>query len=91
MLGCSWLFVHPYLTGKVNYMVTDLQTHGMRGRGVFPGGWVLVSIPFNWIPTIVQSLKEMKWDVPEYSLGRDHFVKEMDRMIKEIKREMGRE
>jgi uncharacterized protein (DUF169 family) len=88
VLGCSWLLTYPYLSGKVNYMLTDLQTHGMKGRQVFENGWVLISIPFNWLAPIVASLKEMVWDLPEYSAGRDYFLRERDRILAEAIAEM---
>jgi uncharacterized protein (DUF169 family) len=90
VLGCSWLYTYPYMTGKVNYFFTDLQTHGMRGRQVFPDGWVLISIPFNWIPTLTQSLKEMKWDLPEYTAGREYFLQERERILGEITQEFNK-
>jgi uncharacterized protein (DUF169 family) len=87
VLGCSWLFTYPYLTGKVNYILTDLQTHGMKSRQVFPDGWILLSIPFNWIPTVTQSLREMEWELPEYTAGKEYFMRERERILEEIARE----
>jgi uncharacterized protein (DUF169 family) len=87
VLGCSWLFTYPYMTGKVNYLLTDLQTHGMKSRQVFPNGWVLISIPFDWISKITQSLNEMKWELPEYTAGKEYFMQERAKILKEIDRE----
>ena len=84
--GCSWLYVYPYLSGKVNYTITGLA-FGMKGRQVFPQGWLLISIPYNWIPTITQNLKEMKWVLPAYTLGREKFMQYEHRIIKELARE----
>ena len=86
VLGCSWLYIYPYMSGKVNYMITGL-VHGMKGRAAFPDGWILVSVPYNWIPTITQSLNEMKWDLPEYEEGREKFLQERDRIMGEVVRE----
>jgi uncharacterized protein (DUF169 family) len=85
VLGCSWLFIYPYLTGKLNYMITGLG-HGMRGREVFPEGWILISIPFNWIPTVTRNLSEMQWVLPAYTAGREKFIKERKVMLDEIAR-----
>jgi uncharacterized protein (DUF169 family) len=87
VLGCCWLFTYPYMSGKVNYMLTNLQTHGMKSRKVFPDGWVLMSIPFNWIPTIAQSLNEMRWDLPEYAAGKEYFMQERQRILNEVMQE----
>jgi uncharacterized protein (DUF169 family) len=70
---CSSLYVYPYLSGKVNYTTTGLS-YGMKGRQVYPEGWLLMSIPYQWIPTITKNLKEMKWALPAYELGREEFI-----------------
>jgi uncharacterized protein (DUF169 family) len=77
---CSWLFVYPYQSGKVNYMVTGL-TFGAKAKQIFEEGWVLISIPYHWIPTITQNLTEMKWVLPSYTDGREKFM-ERDKRIK---------
>ena len=84
--GCSWLFVYPYLSGKVNYTITGLA-FGMKGREVFPEGWLLISIPHNWIPTITQNLKEMKWVLPAYTLGREKFIQYEQQILRELAQE----
>ena len=72
-LSCSWLYAYPYLTGKLNYFITGMG-FGAIGREAFPPGWVLISIPYNWLPIIVQNLKEMKWELTAYTLGREKFM-----------------
>jgi uncharacterized protein (DUF169 family) len=81
--GCSWLYAYPYLSGKVNYMVTGLS-FGMKGRRVFPEGWLLVSIPYQWIPAITRNLKEMEWVLPAYTMNNDDFTEYEHRIIGEI-------
>jgi uncharacterized protein (DUF169 family) len=81
--GCSWLYAYPYLSGKVNYLVSGLA-FGMKGRHVFPEGWLLVSIPYHWIPTITRNLAEMEWILPGYTLGKDEFHQYEQRIIGEI-------
>jgi uncharacterized protein (DUF169 family) len=72
--NCASLYIYPYLSGKVNYMVTGLS-YGMNGRRVYPEGLLIISIPYQWIPTITQNLKEMKWVPPGYEIGsREEFV-----------------
>lgn len=71
---CASLYIYPYLTGKVNYMITGMS-YGMNGRRVFPDGLMLISIPYQWIPIITQNLKEMKWVPPGYEIGsREEFI-----------------
>ena len=74
VLGCAWIYVYPYQSGKVNYTITGL-TFGMKAHQAFPEGWILISIPYNWIPIIAQNLKEMKWVLPSYTDGREKFLK----------------
>jgi len=83
VLGCAWIFVYPYQSGKVNYTVTGIS-FGMKAHEVFPEGWVLISIPWNWIPTITQNLKEMKWTLPSYTDGREKFEKRKVSYIEEL-------
>jgi uncharacterized protein (DUF169 family) len=83
VLGCAWLFVYPYQSGKVNYTVTGLA-FGMKSHQTLPEGWLLISIPYNWIPIITQNLKEMKWVLPSYTDGREKFIKRKDSYIGEL-------
>jgi len=78
--ACSWLFVYPYVSGKVNYVVTGMG-FGMKARQVFPEGWMLIIIPYNWIPIITKNLEEMEWVLPSYTYGREKFM-ERDARIK---------
>jgi uncharacterized protein (DUF169 family) len=84
--GCTWLYIYPYLTGKVNYTITGLY-FGMRGKQVFPEGWILLSIPYDRIPTITQNLREMTWALPAYTLGKDKFIQYEQNILKEITQE----
>ncbi|GAI46632.1 unnamed protein product, partial [marine sediment metagenome] len=33
----------------MNYTVTGM-TFGMKAKEIFEEGWILISIPYNWIP-----------------------------------------
>ena len=85
-LSCAWLYVYPYLSGKVNYYITGLG-FGSIGREVFEPGWVLISIPYNWLPTIAQNLKEMKWELTAYTLGREKFNQWEKGILQDLARE----
>ena len=86
VLGCSWLLVYPYKTGKVNYTITGLA-FGMKAKQIFPEGKVLISIPFNWIPVIARNLAEMKWVLPSYTDGCEKFKEREKRIVAELTRE----
>jgi uncharacterized protein (DUF169 family) len=79
VLSCAWLFAHPWLTGKVNHMVTGMA-FGSRGKQVFPMGMILISIPWDRIDGIIKSLGRMTWDLPAYSEGREKFMAREDRV-----------
>ena len=57
VIGCAWLFVYPYLSGEMNY--TPILSMGMRANSVVPSGRHLISIPFDVLPTILDSLMKM--------------------------------
>ncbi len=59
VLGCAYLYMYPYATGELNMMVTGLY-HGMRARNTFPEGLLLITIPFNVLPEIIQNLETMQ-------------------------------
>ena len=86
VLGCSWLFIYPYQSGKVNYTVTGLA-FGMKAKQVFPEGWILISIPYQWIPIITQNLKDMEWVPPSYTDGREKFLEREKRVFEEAAQE----
>ena len=86
VLGCAWLYIYPYQSGKVNYTITGLA-FGMKAKQIFEEGWILISIPYNWIPTITQNLKEMEWVLPSYTDGRGKFIKREQSYIEELTRE----
>ncbi len=84
--ACSWLFVYPFISGKVNYVVTGMG-FGMKSRQVFPEGWVLIAIPYNWLPIIARNLKEMEWVLPAYTDGREKFMERDERIKAELFKE----
>jgi uncharacterized protein (DUF169 family) len=72
-LGCSWIFVYPFQTGKPNHMITG-TTFGAKSKKVFTPGQFLFSIPYQKLPAITQNLKEMEWYLPSYTEGREKFL-----------------
>ena len=72
-IGCAWVLVYPFVTGELNYTVTGLG-HGMKRRNLFPEGRQLVSIPFDLLPSMLQTLQEMPWVLPAYKPDGMEFV-----------------
>jgi uncharacterized protein (DUF169 family) len=87
VLGCAWIYNYPYRSGKVNFTVTGLA-FGMKAKEVFEEGWILISIPYNWIPVITRNLQIMKWVLPSYTEGREQFLKREKANIEELARKM---
>jgi uncharacterized protein (DUF169 family) len=86
VLGCAWLFIHPFQSGKVNYTVTGLA-FGMKAKQVYPEGQILISIPYQWIPTITHNLNEMEWVLPSYTDGKERFLEREKRVFEEAEQE----
>ncbi|MBN1191193.1 MAG: DUF169 domain-containing protein [Dehalococcoidales bacterium] len=87
VFACASLYVYPFQTGKVNYVVTGM-TFGMRAKEVFPEGLVLISIPYHWIPAVTYSLNVMTWVPEAFSQGREKFIKHEKEVMDELKRDM---
>lgn len=75
-IGCAWIFIYPYLTGEINYTITGLG-HGMRRRKLFPEGHQIISIPFDMLPSMLQTLKEMPWVLPAFKPDGLEFVRQL--------------
>ena len=90
-IGCAWTYVYPYLSGKLNYSVTGLG-HGMKRRKLFPEGRQMISIPFDLLPSMLQTLKKMPWVLPAYKPDGMEFVGKVlqDLGIIPTKKETGR-
>ena len=59
VMGCSWIYIYPFESGNVNYLMPEM-IHGMTGRELFAPNTVLVSIPYRWLPTVARNLGEIK-------------------------------
>ncbi|MCJ7426717.1 MAG: hypothetical protein MUO17_06300 [Dehalococcoidales bacterium] len=70
----------------MNYTVTGLA-FGSKAKQIFEEGWMLVSIPYNWLPIITQNLKEMEWVLPSYTDGREKFLEREQKVFKEAAKE----
>ncbi|MGB9299061.1 MAG: DUF169 domain-containing protein [Anaerolineae bacterium] len=75
-IGCAWVFIHPYLTGELNYVTTGLG-HGIRRRRLFPEGLQLISIPSDILSSMLQTLREMPWVLPAYEPDGPEFVRRL--------------
>jgi uncharacterized protein (DUF169 family) len=86
VLMCSWLYLYPYLSGELNYFVTGLGV-GMKGRKLFPEGLILLSIPHDLLPMLVENLQDMDWVLSLYTLTEDEEEGYFQEVIDGLKQE----
>lgn len=85
VMGCAWIYIYPYQSGKVNYIIPDF-VHGMKGRVLFPQGSIVISIPYHWIPIMTQNLQEMKWHLPSHT-SKEQYLEEFGSIIGQLVQE----
>jgi uncharacterized protein (DUF169 family) len=76
VLGCAWLYAHPFITGELNYLTAGIG-YGMRVKEAFPEGRQVISIPYDCLPIIAQNLKEMPWVPPSFAEDGEEFDKKV--------------
>lgn len=87
--ACAWLYIYPYVSGKLTFTLTGLS-FGMKARQLFPEGLVLMTIPWGLLPGMVQSLQEMEWVLHSFTIGREEHKKKIKKIINELKQELPR-
>ena len=75
-IGCAWIYIYPYLTGELNYTITGLG-HGMKRRKLFAEGQQIISIPFDLLTSMLQTLQDMPWVLPAYKPDGPEFVRRL--------------
>jgi uncharacterized protein (DUF169 family) len=75
-IGCAWIYIYPYLSGELNYTIAGLG-HGMKRRQLFPEGRQIISIPFDLLPSLLQTLQVMPWVLPAYKPDGMEFVRRL--------------
>jgi uncharacterized protein (DUF169 family) len=86
VLMCAWVFLYPYVNGELNYTITGLG-YGMRIKKLLPEGLVLISVPYDLIPMLIDNLKEMDWVMPITTLNEEERQKFSTRVMEEIRQE----
>lgn len=86
VIGCAWLFIYPYVTGELNFTITNIGA-GMKARRVLPEGLVLLALPYDLIPMMVENLQELEWVPPDYIGGRDEHSKIFEEVVEVVMKE----
>ncbi len=66
IIGCHWLFNYPYMSGKVNHVITGMH-FGMKRAKLYPAGLQIIAIPFQKLQNFFVGLEEMEWTLPIFS------------------------
>lgn len=82
VMGCAWIYIYPFRKKKVNFLIPEM-VHGMKSRQLFPHGSVLISIPYNWLPTVVQNLKTMERELPSYH-SKERYLEEFQKILETL-------
>jgi uncharacterized protein (DUF169 family) len=82
VMGCAWIFIYPFQSGKVNFIIPEM-IHGMKGRELFPKDSVIISIPYPWIPMMVRNLEEMTWHLPSHA-GKKQYLEEFGTILGDL-------
>ena len=86
VIGCAWLFIHPFVSGELNFTVSGLGS-GMKARQVMPAGLMLIALPYDLLPMMVENLNDMDWVLPDYTGGREAHNKNFEAVIKGLMKE----
>jgi len=86
VIGCAWLYLYPYVSGELNFTVTGLA-FGMRSRRLFPEGLILLSIPWDLLPSLITNLQDMNWVPHSYTIGREEHKKKVKKIVDTLKQE----
>jgi uncharacterized protein (DUF169 family) len=89
VLACSWLYLYPYLSGEVNYIVTGMSM-GMQTLKVLPQGLILISIPWQKLPMILTNLRKMNWHPTSESVTGEEHKKRFAEILKTIEAKIQR-
>jgi len=84
--ACAWLYIHPYLSGDLNLTVTGFG-FGMKARRLFPEGLILISIPWDLLPGMINNLQDMKWVPHSYTIGGEEHKKKVKRIVDALRQE----
>jgi uncharacterized protein (DUF169 family) len=85
-LACAWIYAHSYISGELNYCISGLG-FSMKARHVLPDGLIIITIPSEMLPMMIENLEDMEWEPYWFNLGRDGFVKGVKDLEGRISRE----
>ncbi len=81
VVSCSYVYAYPYLTGDMNFTIVPV---GGFGINIMPDNLVITSLPYDMLPGIVESLKDMNWYPEMNTISRPELKIKVDRITEEI-------
>jgi uncharacterized protein (DUF169 family) len=85
--ACAWLYIYPYVSGELNFMMPCFS-FGMKSSRLFPEGVLLVSIPRDLLPSIVKNLRDMKWVPHSFTIGGEEHKKKARRIVETLRQKI---
>lgn len=85
VMGCSWFMVYPYMTGNINFVIPAF-IHGPHGRRLWDEDTALVSVPYQWVPTVVGNLAKMPLHLPGHE-SREKYYSEFQGILADLDNE----
>jgi uncharacterized protein (DUF169 family) len=87
VIACAWLTTYPYISGELNYIITDLS-HGMKAKRVFPPGTILVSIPYDRLNSLIEDLQKIEWYPSMYTEGREAHDRKFEDTVSSLQQKL---
>jgi uncharacterized protein (DUF169 family) len=76
VIGCSWLFAYPYMSGEINFLTSGLG-FGMKRRKIFQEGWQFIAVPFDQLSSLLSTLRIMPWVPEPFKPDGQEYVKQL--------------
>lgn len=86
VMGCSWFMIWPYMTGNINFFVPAF-VHGPSGRKLWSSDTVLVAVPYQWVPTVIENLSKMPLKLKGHET-KEGYYSEFEGILKDLDKEM---
>lgn len=90
VIACSWILTYPYISGEVNFIITDVS-HGMTAKQIFPSGTILISVPYDRIGQLIEGLEKIEWAPALMTKGKEHHDKVFMEADKKLHKKLERE
>ena len=87
VIACSWLTTYPYISGEMNFIMTDVS-HGMKAKQVFPAGTILVSVPYDRLAQLIEGLEKIEWYPAMYTEGREAHDRKFRETIESLQKRL---